>query len=90
MAYRVEFTPAARRDFEALPREAQARIRPRIDALADNPRPAGSKRIRGYSNRYRIRVGVHRVVYDVKDDLLLVLVLRIGHRSTVYRRVDTL
>ena len=90
MVYRIEFKPAAQRDFDALPKEAQARIRPRIDGLADNSRPPGCKKLQGHSNRYRIRVGVHRVLYDIDEAVLLVLVLRIGHRSTVYRRAAAL
>jgi mRNA interferase RelE/StbE len=90
VAYRIEFKPRAARDFQALAKDAQRRIRPRIDALSANPRPPGCKKLQGSPNRYRIRVGAYRVIYGVREDVLLVLVLRVGQRSTVYRQVENL
>jgi mRNA interferase RelE/StbE len=87
MAYRIEFAPAAARDFAALPRSVQARLRPRIDALVVDPRPPGVEHLAGGDDLYRIRVGDDRVVYSIADDVLLVLVVRIGHRRDIYRRL---
>ncbi len=84
MAYRIEYKPSAEREFHALPKEVQRRIRPRIDALALDPRPPGAKKLRGYVNRWRIRVGDYRVIYEVYDKELVVLIVKIGHRSDVY------
>lgn len=84
--YRVELNEQARRELAALPKDAQARIRAKVQALADDPRPPGSKKMEGEDNLYRIRVGVYRVLYRVHDDVLLVLVVKIGHRGDVYRR----
>ena len=53
--------------------------------LADNPRPRGVEKLEGRENRYRIRVGDYRVIYEIHDEVLLVLVVRIGHRREVYR-----
>lgn len=84
MAYRVEYKPAAERDLLALPPDVQRRIRPKIDALADNPRPHGVKKLKGEENTWRIRVGDYRVIYEIHDRILLVLVLRIRHRGSAY------
>jgi mRNA interferase RelE/StbE len=85
--HRVEFAPAAARDFAALPRSVQVRLRPRIDALADDPRPPGVEHLAGGDDLYRIRVGDYRVVYSIEGDVLLVLVVRVGHRRDIYRRL---
>ena len=61
------------------------RVDARILALAEDPRPPGAKRLAGSEGLHRIRVGDYRVVYAIEDDVLLVLVVRIGHRRDVYR-----
>ena len=85
MAYTVEFSPAAEREYGKLARGIQLRLRPRIDALADAPRPAGAKKLKGAGELWRIRVGDYRIVYEVRDRTLLVLVVRVAHRRQVYR-----
>lgn len=84
--YKVTLSPAAWRALQELPASVQARIMPRIDALALTPRPVGVVKLSGDLASYRLRVGAYRVLYEVHDDALLVLVLRIGHRGGVYRR----
>ena len=86
MPYTVRISPAAQRQFRALPAAVQDRIQPRIDALAQDPRPPGAKKLVAETPLYRIRIGDHRVIYAVQDDALLVTVLAVGHRSDVYRR----
>lgn len=83
--YTVAFSAAADRDFDALPCDVKARLRPKIEALARDPRPAGVKKLAGSEDLWRIRVADHRIVYQIRDRLLLVLVIRIGHRREVYR-----
>mgnify|MGYP001580816136 FL=1 len=56
-----------------------------MDALAATPRPKGVKKLTGTDDLYRIRVGDYRIVYQIHDDRLIVLVVRIGHRRDVYR-----
>ncbi|HXB70649.1 MAG TPA: type II toxin-antitoxin system RelE/ParE family toxin [Candidatus Acidoferrales bacterium] len=63
-----------------------ARIVPRLDGLASNPRLSGCKKLRGGDDEWRIRVGDYRVVYTIDDTKLLVEVTRIRHRSEVYER----
>ena len=85
MTYRVEFRPSALRSFRHLPGSIQARIRPMIDALADDPRPSGCRKLAGHAGRFRVRVGDYRVLYEIRDAVLLVIVVDIGHRREIYR-----
>ena len=87
MAYRIEFTPRAERDFKLLDGSVRGRIRRRIDSLAENLYPPGVKKIEGEDEIYRVRVGDHRILYQVKGKIPLVLIVRIGHRRDVYRRI---
>jgi mRNA interferase RelE/StbE len=83
---RVEFAPAATRDFRGLSPDVRRRLRPRIDALAVQPRPREAAALRGGENIYRLRVGDYRILYEIREAVLLVLVVRIGHRREIYRR----
>ena len=86
MPYRVEFTAGARKFLRTLRDEklAQRLIRA-AEALAEEPRPPGVKKLSGSENIHRIRVSDYRIVYEIHDGVLLVLVLSIGHRREVYR-----
>jgi mRNA interferase RelE/StbE len=84
--FQIEFTPAAARDFRSLSPDLQQRLRPRIDALAAEPRPREATPLRGADHLYRLRVGDYRILYEIRRAVLLVLVIRIGHRRDVYRR----
>ena len=84
-AYDVRLRPAARRALRRLDRPVQRRI---LDALTDlgmDPRPHGTKALVGGEGLLRIRIGDYRVVYEVQDDQLIVLVVTLGHRRLVYR-----
>ncbi len=85
-SYRIELTPAAVRQIRRLPSRDRQRIGVRIDSLTGGPRPRGSKRLAGPGGLYRIRLGDYRIVYAVRDELLLVVVVGVGHRKDVYRR----
>ena len=82
--YRVEIQSKALRVLKRIDRQDQQRILKFIDGLAENPRPAGSKKLTDTED-WRIRVGAYRIVYRIQERRLLVLVVRIGHRSDVYR-----
>ncbi len=85
MAYRIEFTPRADRQFRGLERSLQIRLGRRIDSLGENPRPQGIKKLSGEEDMYRLRVGDYRIIFQIREKSLLVLIVRIGHRSDVYR-----
>ena len=86
MPYRVDLAPAAQRDLRRLPREVQARLATPIQALAENPRPAGVRKLRGEEWAWRIRVGPYRVIYDIHDDRALAVILKIARRSETTSR----
>lgn len=86
MAYRVIVLPAADRAVARLPRSMRARIGDRLARLAENPRPPGSVKLSG-SAHYRVRVGDYRILYAIEDNRLIVLVIDVGHRRDVYRRM---
>ena len=73
-----------RKELEALPDKVLARALRKIESLSDSPRPAGSKKLRGYKDLWRVRVGDWRVVFIVDDAARLVSVTRIAHRREVY------
>ena len=85
MAYAIEFVPSAKRELHKLPRDLQLKLNQRIDSLSIEPRPRGSKKLKGATELWRIRVGDYRVVYEVRDKILVVLVVRVAHRREVYR-----
>jgi mRNA interferase RelE/StbE len=74
------------RAFLRLPADVQRRLAPKIDALAQEPRPRGIKKLADEENLYRLRVGDYRVVYEVRDRELLILIVGVAHRREVYRR----
>ncbi len=82
--YRIEFKRSVAKDLRSLPKHDVQQILARIDSLAEEPRPPGAKKLSG-GNYYRVRQGMYRIVYEIADDVLLVYVIRVGHRSRVYR-----
>jgi mRNA interferase RelE/StbE len=82
--YLVEYTPAAARQIRKLNKTIQARLKAKIAMLSENPRPQGSKKLKGFENSYRIRVGDYRVIYKIHDDVLLVLIMKVGPRRDIY------
>lgn len=90
MAYRVELSPGAQRDFRKLPKHIQPQITKKIDALTHEPRPHGAEMLSGTDRLYRVRAGDYRVIYQIQDKVLLVLVVRIGDRKEIYKRISEL
>lgn len=83
--YKVFIKPSAVTEIEAIPqKKIRQQIVRRIEDLATDPRPNGSKKLTG-RDRYRIRQGVYRIVYAVEDDKLVVYIVKVGHRKDVYR-----
>ena len=84
VTYRVEILRSAQKQLAKIDRQDQSRIISAIRALANDPRPPGCKKLSGRP-AWRIRIGTYRVIYEIHDDRLLVLVVTIGHRKDVYR-----
>lgn len=83
--YRIELRPAAVRALRKLDPQARTRIQGAIALLAQDPRPPGARALQGRPG-LRVRVGDYRVLYTIQDDVLLVTVVRLGHRRDVYDR----
>lgn len=86
MSYRVEFTAAAARQVRKLPRPARDRVLDAIEDLGEDPRPHGAKNLVGEQTAWRVRIGDHRVIYDVFDSELAVSAVRAAHRREVCDR----
>ena len=82
--YRLLFKRSVAKDLRAIPKKDVQRILKRIKALADAPRPDRCEKLTD-QERYRIRQGSYRVIYEVKDDVLIIIVVKIAHRSEAYR-----
>ena len=85
-SYDVALTSSAAKELKKLSSQLIARIVPRLENLASDPRPPGCKKLQGGNREWRIRIGDYRVVYSIDDAKLLVEVTRIRHRSEVYER----
>lgn len=85
MAYRVEVLRTAARELNGLAHPLRRRVIRAIRGLSDVPRPQGAVVLSGPDRIWRLRVGDYRILYRVHDDVLLVVVIRVGHRSRVYR-----
>ena len=85
MAYSVEFTPLAARQIRKMSRDVQKRIIDRIEELQEDPRPHGVKKLTDLEALYRVGVGDYRIIYQIRDKALVVLIVKVGHRREVYR-----
>jgi mRNA interferase RelE/StbE len=82
--YKVEIKRSAAKELEQLPPKDRARVVTRIQSLATDPRPPGAEKLSG-QERYRVRQGNYRILYEIHDDLVVVVVVKIAHRRDVYR-----
>jgi mRNA interferase RelE/StbE len=85
MSYEVQILPKAARQIKALSVEVRQDISLTIQSLANKPRPIGVKKLSGEKDIYRVRVGNYRVLYQIVDKVLVVVVVSVGHRREVYR-----
>jgi len=86
MSYRIQVAPAAVRQLRKLDRVAQRRVHAAIELLAGEPRPSGAKKLVGADSEWRVRTGDYRIVYEIHDSVLLILVVAVGHRRDIYDR----
>jgi mRNA interferase RelE/StbE len=84
--YKILFDKKYIKELTRIPKHIQESIREKVVALADNPRPDGSIKLQGSKKTplYRIRCGDYRVIYVIKDDVLVVLIIDVGHRRDIY------
>ena len=82
--YELRFRKSVSKDLNPIPKRDVQRLMEDIQSLADNPRPPQSIKLSG-AEKYRLRCGVYRVLYEIHDDVLVVCVVKVGHRKDVYR-----
>jgi len=85
--YKVQLTQGATDFIRGQNQKVQRQLTNKLKKLKNNPRPPDCKKIKGGENLYRLRSGVYRIVYQVFDDKVVVVVIRIGHRKDVYKRL---
>ena len=83
--YRVVFRKSVAQDMHRIPNGNLRRILAAIDSLSEDPRPSGIEKLSG-QERYRMRQGDYRIIYEIKDDEVIVVVVKVGHRKDVHRR----
>lgn len=83
-SYELVFRKSVAKDLRVFPKPDVKRIMQRIRSLADDPRPPGCEKLSG-QERYRVRQGVYRIIYEIEDSRLTVLIVKVGHRRDVYR-----
>ncbi len=86
MTYQVRLAPAAVRELRKLDPPGRRRVQAAIDLLAEDPRPPGARPLVGGAGEWRVRTGDFRIIYDIRDGELLVLVVKVGHRRDIYER----
>jgi mRNA interferase RelE/StbE len=86
MNYQIIIPKPVQKQLDSLPNSIYTKIIKKIQLLSENPRPEGVVKLKGSDHEYRIRIGDYRVRYEIKDQQLIILVLRCQHRKDVYRK----
>jgi mRNA interferase RelE/StbE len=86
MTYEIIITKSIQKQLDNLPNNIQERVYDKISQLAEEPRPDGVVKLKGYDNEYRIRIGDYRLVYEIQDEQLIVLLVQCNHRRDVYKK----
>ncbi|MYB05547.1 MAG: type II toxin-antitoxin system RelE/ParE family toxin [Gemmatimonadetes bacterium] len=84
--YEVEVSRTAEKQLRKLPRDDQERVVHRMLLLTEDPFPQGARKLTGYDDVYRVRVGRYRILYSVSQGRLVIVILKVGHRKDAYRR----
>mgnify|MGYP001308288836 CR=1 FL=1 len=84
MSYQIVIPKPAQKQLDNISKIERDRLIVTLRSLADDPRPNGVKKLKGYDNTYRVRVGDYRIIYEIKDKELIVLLLSVSHRKDAY------
>lgn len=85
--YEVEFARPALKELQKIERNSQKLILEKIERLRRDPRPRGTEKLKNYKDRFRVRISNYRIIYSIVENKLLILVLHIGHRKDIYRKL---
>ncbi len=88
MSFRLEFTKSAAKALKAIPKTDQKRIAKKIEGLSKSPPDPAKTKMKENNPFHRVRVGDYRIIYEIQNEILLILILKIGHRKEVYRRLS--
>lgn len=83
--YTIEYSKSVKKDLRKIDKSSLKAIVEKIYSLVEEPRINGSIKLSGTRNLYRVRSGDYRIIYEIKNDVLIVLVVKVGHRKDVYR-----
>ncbi|AHJ27010.1 type II toxin-antitoxin system RelE/ParE family toxin [Nodularia spumigena CS-584] len=86
MTYQIIITKSIQKQLDNLPNNLKERVYEKIGQLADEPRPNGVVKLKGYENEYRIRIGDYRLRYEIQDEELIILLIQCKHRREVYKK----
>ena len=88
MKYRIEFKRSAAKAFKKIPKSDQKRISEKIDTLAEKlPNPDTTK-MKGNNPFHKVRIGDYRIIYEIQNNLMVIMVVKIGHRKDIYRNLS--
>jgi mRNA interferase RelE/StbE len=85
-SYKIEWKRSAAKELKLLPKETITKILKKIEELSSNPFSPGTKKLIGSEHTFRIRVGDYRIIYDIYSNLLIIEIIRVGHRRDIYER----
>jgi len=87
MKYTIKFRPAVEKNLKVLPQKDLIRIKRKIDALAENLPDQAITKMKGNNNFHKVRVGDYRIIYEIHNNTLVILVVKIGHRKDIYKKL---
>ena len=87
MHYKLEYKSSVKKELSKLAKTVRLAVVHKIELLRQEPRPEGSAKLKGSSDLYRIRHGDYRVIYKIQDLVLVILIIRIGHRREIYKNL---
>ena len=87
-SYQIKWKNSAKKELKSLAKEMIPKIIKTVESLAENPYPTGIKKMVGSNNTYRIRVGEYRIIYNIESNLLIIEIIKIGHRQGVYKKIN--
>ena len=88
MSYRIEVKKSAAKALKKIPKLDRKRIGKKIDSLAEKLPSPDTTKMKGNNPFHKVRVGDYRIVYEIQDDVLLILIVKVGHRKDIYRNLS--
>ncbi len=85
-SYKIEWKQSAKKELKKLDKQIIPRILQAVENLADNPYSSGSKKLIGSGSIYRIRISDYRIIYNIQSSVLIIEIIKVGHRREIYRQ----